>query len=120
MPMRKSTWRRGDSSRIRLNRHGSRPAAHIDSMTKSILTTDWSLASWNGVGTTDWRRFTRWKSNLLNTTQDPITIGLKDRERLLTLGRDLSRAWDSASASVETRKKIVRLLIAEIVIDVAG
>jgi hypothetical protein len=52
-------------------------------------------------------------------TGPSITLGLKDRERLLTLGRDLSRAWDSASASVETRKKIVRLLIAEIVIDVA-
>jgi hypothetical protein len=52
-------------------------------------------------------------------TGPSITLGLKDRERLFTLGRDLSRAWDSASASVETRKKIVRLLIAEIVIDVA-
>jgi hypothetical protein len=52
-------------------------------------------------------------------TGPSITLGLKDRERLLALGRDLSRAWDSASASVETRKKIVRLLIAEIVVDVA-
>ena len=43
-----------------------------------------------------------------------------DRERLLALGRDLSRAWDSAGASTETRKKIVRLLIAEIIVDVVG
>ena len=49
-----------------------------------------------------------------------ITLGFEDRERLLALGRDLTRAWDSGGASVETRKKIVRLLIAEIVVDVVG
>jgi DNA invertase Pin-like site-specific DNA recombinase len=53
-------------------------------------------------------------------TGPAITLGLEDRERLLALGRDLSRAWDSAGASVETRKKIVRLLITEIVVDVVG
>jgi hypothetical protein len=42
-------------------------------------------------------------------TGPAITLGFEDRERLLALGSDLSRAWDSASASVETRKKIVRL-----------
>jgi excisionase family DNA binding protein len=39
---------------------------------------------------------------------------------MLTLGRDLSRAWDIAGASIETRKKIVRLLIAEIIVDVVS
>jgi DNA invertase Pin-like site-specific DNA recombinase len=53
-------------------------------------------------------------------TGPAIPLGFEDRERLLALGRDLSRAWDSAGASVETRKKIVRLLIAEIVVDVVG
>jgi hypothetical protein len=53
-------------------------------------------------------------------TGPSITLGLGDRERLLVLGRDLSRAWDSAGASAETRKKIVRLLIAEIIVDVVG
>src|SRR5882757_11370266 len=43
-----------------------------------------------------------------------------DRERLFALGRDLSQAWDSPGVTVETRKKIVRLLISEIVIDVIG
>jgi hypothetical protein len=36
------------------------------------------------------------------------------------LGRDLSQAWDSPGVAVETRKKIVRLLISEIVVDVIG
>ena len=34
-----------------------------------------------------------------------------DRARLLALGDDLSRAWGSPGVTVETRKKIVRLLI---------
>jgi DNA invertase Pin-like site-specific DNA recombinase len=41
-----------------------------------------------------------------------------DRERLLALGRDLSHAWDNSGVTIETRKKIVRLLISEIVVDV--
>ena len=53
-------------------------------------------------------------------TRHPITLSLEDRERLLALGRDLSRVWNSDRASVETRKKIVRVLIAEIVVDVVG
>jgi DNA invertase Pin-like site-specific DNA recombinase len=53
-------------------------------------------------------------------TGPAIALGLEDRERLLALGRDLSRAWDSAAASVETRKKIVRLLIVEIIVDVVN
>jgi len=41
-----------------------------------------------------------------------------DRMRLLTLGDDLSQAWNSPGVTMETRKKIVRLLISEIVVDV--
>jgi DNA invertase Pin-like site-specific DNA recombinase len=53
-------------------------------------------------------------------TGPAIALGIEDRERLLALGRDLSRAWDGAGASIQTRKKIVRLLIAEIIVDVVG
>jgi DNA invertase Pin-like site-specific DNA recombinase len=41
-----------------------------------------------------------------------------DRERLLALGNDLKRAWDSPGVNIETRKKIARLLISEIIVDV--
>jgi excisionase family DNA binding protein len=51
--------------------------------------------------------------------QQAPALSPQDRERLLTLGADLSRAWDSPGAGVETRKKILRLLIEEIVADVA-
>jgi len=49
-----------------------------------------------------------------------ITLGPGDRDRLLALGQDLPSVWDSAGASVETRKKIIRLLIEEIVVDVVA
>jgi excisionase family DNA binding protein len=43
-----------------------------------------------------------------------------DRERLMTLGRDLLRAWNSPGTTAETRKKILRIVISEIVVDVVG
>ena len=43
-----------------------------------------------------------------------------DRERLMALGRDVAAAWDSPGATHETRKKIIRTVIAEIVVDVVG
>jgi excisionase family DNA binding protein len=43
-----------------------------------------------------------------------------DRERLMELGRDLSLAWDSPGATAETRKKILRTVISEIIVDVVG
>ena len=53
-----------------------------------------------------------------NDATPAITLCPEDRERLVALGRDLPRAWYSVGASVETRKKIIRLLIEEIVVDV--
>jgi hypothetical protein len=46
------------------------------------------------------------------------SLTLSDRERLMSLGRDLARAWDSPGATAETKKKIIRLLIAEIVVNI--
>jgi excisionase family DNA binding protein len=42
----------------------------------------------------------------------------EDRERLMTLGADLERAWRSPGVTWETRKRIVRTLIDEIVVRV--
>jgi len=49
--------------------------------------------------------------------QRVIVLSSEDQRRLLALGADLSLAWNSVGASVETRKKILRLLIEEIVVD---
>lgn len=70
----------------------------------------------------------RWNERLINVraleeqlaqqkAEPTITLSADDRERLLALGTDLPRAWDSAGTNVETRKKIVRLLIEEIIVD---
>lgn len=47
-------------------------------------------------------------------------IAAEDRERLLTLGADLTLAWNRPGVSAETRKKIIRLLIHEIIVDTMG
>src|SRR6476620_11036722 len=55
--------------------------------------------------------------NLGQTEQTPA-LSAEDRARLMTLGKDLAKAWDSPGVSVETRKKIIRLLVKEIIIDI--
>lgn len=54
----------------------------------------------------------------LDMTPKPA-VSSADGERLLSLGRDLTAAWDSPGATIETKKKIVRLLINEIMVDVS-
>jgi hypothetical protein len=41
-----------------------------------------------------------------------------DRERLMTLGADLQKAWTSAGVTPEVTKRIVRTLIDEIIVRV--
>ena len=43
-----------------------------------------------------------------------------DRERLMALGQDLARAWESPGTTPETRKKIIRTVISEIIVDIVG
>jgi hypothetical protein len=55
-----------------------------------------------------------------NDIGSAVALNFEDCERLFTLGRDLSQAWDVAGASIETRKKFARLLIAEIIVDLVS
>src|SRR6195256_2279425 len=55
----------------------------------------------------------------LNQNKQSPALSAEDRARLMVLGKDLSKAWNSPGASIETRKKIIRLLIKEIIVDVA-
>ena len=57
--------------------------------------------------------------NLSQTEQTPA-LSAEDCARLMILGKDLVKAWNRPGVSVETRKKIIRLLIKEIIIDVVG
>jgi hypothetical protein len=54
----------------------------------------------------------------LNQTGPAPTLSAEDRARLMVLGKDLAEAWNSPGVTVETRKKIIRLLIKEIIVDV--
>jgi hypothetical protein len=71
----------------------------------------------------------RWNDRLmaLRTLEEDVAkldtaarpgLSVADRDRLMMLGKDLARAWDSPGVMIETRKKIVRILISEIVVDV--
>ena len=54
----------------------------------------------------------------LNQAKQAPTLANEDRARLMTLGKDLVKAWNSAGVSIETRKKIIRLLVKEIIVDI--
>ena len=61
----------------------------------------------------------RLQDRLQKTTATPATdLAPADRERLMLLGADLDCAWHSAGVTRETRKRIVRTLIDEIVVRV--
>ena len=70
----------------------------------------------------------RWNERLVNAraleeqlaqydAEPTTTLSAEDRERLLALGTDLPSAWDSVGTTIETRKRIIRLLIEEIIVD---
>lgn len=55
----------------------------------------------------------------LDADKEPILTDA-ERERLMALGRDLVQAWESPGATSETRKKIIRTVISEIIVDIIG
>ncbi|WP_244613901.1 helix-turn-helix domain-containing protein, partial [Nitrobacter winogradskyi] len=57
---------------------------------------------------------------ILKQAQHIPALSATDRARLTTLGKDLTKAWNSPGASVEIRKKIIRLFVKEIIVDVVG
>lgn len=50
-------------------------------------------------------------------TEIPSPMSVPDRDRLMTLGADLAQAWNSPGVTSETRKRILRLMIREIIVD---
>ena len=55
----------------------------------------------------------------LEANREPV-LATADRERLMALGQDLAQAWESQGATPETRKKIIRTIVHEIIVDIAG
>jgi excisionase family DNA binding protein len=54
----------------------------------------------------------------LDQSKQAPALSVEDRARLMVLGKDLAKAWNSPGATIETRKKIIRLLVKEIIVDV--
>jgi hypothetical protein len=52
------------------------------------------------------------------TAAPSVRLSPVDRERLMSLGADLERAWNSPGVANETKKRIVRTLIDEIIVRV--
>ena len=50
----------------------------------------------------------------------PATLSVEERERLLRLGTDLETAWHHPAATAITRKRIVRVVLREVVARVEG
>lgn len=69
----------------------------------------------------------RWNQSLANVEElearlveiDSKRVGLsdQDRQRLLDLGADLPKTWNHAAAPVELKKRILRTVLEEIIID---
>ena len=51
-------------------------------------------------------------------THPEITISAGERTELMALAEDLPRAWDHTAASAETRKRILRAVLEEIIVNV--
>ena len=54
----------------------------------------------------------------LDQAKPAAALSAEERARLMALGEDLAKAWNSSGASIETRKKIIRLLVKEIIVDI--
>ena len=94
----------------------------VDSTTPWIRTTDWWLASWNGAGmkALEVVRQREESVSALRTSGEHEALSPDEREQYLALGADLERAWHHERATPESRKRIVRALLVEIVANVEG
>ena len=54
----------------------------------------------------------RWRA-----AQRPVSVSPQDRTLLLALGEDLPRVWHAATTTAVDRKRILRLLVQEVVLD---
>lgn len=54
----------------------------------------------------------------IDLAKEAPSLSAEDRAKLMAMGRDLAKAWNSPGATIETRKKIIRLLIKEIIVDI--
>ena len=57
------------------------------------------------------QEYARWRA------EEPLVIGAADRKQLQNLGENLPRIWQATTTSAADRKRIVRLIMREVVLD---
>jgi hypothetical protein len=57
------------------------------------------------------QEYARWRS------EEPLIVGTADRAELQELGENLPRIWHAASTSAADRKRILRFIVREVVLD---
>lgn len=84
----------------------------------SIPTTASSAPSWRSDGTSGLAIVRDLETELEGLTASPATeLTPAYRERLMALGADLQLAWTRPGVTPEARKRIVRTLIDEIIVQ---
>jgi DNA invertase Pin-like site-specific DNA recombinase len=71
-------------------------------------------ARWN----TALSRLAEAEARLETQQQSQTSLGEEERSRLLELGSNLNAAWNDSSAPIDLKKRIIRTLIHEIIVDV--
>jgi hypothetical protein len=57
------------------------------------------------------QEYARWRA------EEPLVISADDRAQLQTLGENLPRIWHAATTSAADRKRVLRLIMQEVVLD---
>jgi DNA invertase Pin-like site-specific DNA recombinase len=58
------------------------------------------------------------RASLLDLQRERCSVTSEDRQRILALGRDFSAVWHSDRCSMELKKKIVRMVVEEVIAHV--
>ena len=107
------------SSNSRSSRHASRPRGHSASSTPSTRQPTGRRRTRAALERSGWPRSRSVRPSSSTGRPAGPDHDAQQREALLALGADLQRAWDHPAAGNESRKRILRAVIKEIVARVA-
>ena len=98
-------------------RRVTRSSGPDGTMIGSILTTVGWREHEHGAGMTPSSMSRRWKRQLATLASRRITLSDEQRHRLLTLGQDLAAVWEHPAASAALKKRLLRTVLHEMIID---
>ena len=113
--------RSGARSSWRSSRRGMRRPGRGEDTTRSIPTTASWPANSSGGGRLPSRPYARGRRSWTNwRRRQPAALGAEERRRLMRMGADLEAAWHHPAATATTRKRILRVVLREVVTRVEG